>query len=114
MRGVSPAAQQRWQQLSADRRQQCVEWHRRLHRRADYGQVLREARAFAALSDRARDRLRYLNGVLEEIAGTQPVNRRRFLLSLPQRARAIELYRILEQEAPARLAEVRAELARRF
>jgi hypothetical protein len=112
--GANSAAGQRWYQLSADRRQQCIDWYRRLHRRPDYAQVLREARAFAGLSQRQRDRLRYLNTVLDEIIEKQPAHRRRFLLGLPPPARAVELYRTLEQEAPSRLAEVRAELSRRF
>ena len=104
---------QRWCALPKAARQAHVLRYRMVSRRADAPTVFEHARAFAALPAAEQGELRLLSGVLQDVLGQQPAPRQRALLALHQRARAEEVYRILQREQPERLAKLRARFTDR-
>lgn len=101
---------ERWRALPLEEQSQLVGWYRAVARRPDAAVVLRRAREFAALDGKEQEALRLLGQELLQQLEAQPAARRRLLWSLHERARAEEVYRLLEREAPERIAALRRQL----
>jgi len=99
--GISGTGQWReWCGLSRDERLAYVRRYEALRGRADIGEVWRRCAAFAALSPTEQQRRRELREAMEEVLRSQTPARRRALLGLHERARAEQLYRLLEEQSP--------------
>ena len=102
-----PTRWQTWYHLSSAERLVYVRGYRAVTRHTKAVDVFRRARAYAALPREDRERLQLLRGLLWDVINSQPAAHRRLLLSMHERARAEEVYRLLRRNMPHRLAEWR-------
>lgn len=102
-----PTRWQTWYRLSQAERLVYVRGYRAITRHTKAIDVFRRARAYAALSRDGRERLQLLHGLLRDVITSQPAAHRRLLLSMHERARAEEVFRLLKRDMPHRLAEWR-------
>ena len=102
-----PTSWQTWYSISPAERLVYVRGYRAVTRHTKAVDVFRWARAYAALPREARERSRLLHSLLWDVINSQPAAHRRILLSMHERARAEEVFRLLERDMPGRLAEWR-------
>ncbi|MBU0639537.1 MAG: hypothetical protein KKB50_11780 [Planctomycetes bacterium] len=96
----------RWRALPERERLDCVRRYESVVSRPDGEELLRHASEFAALPPTRQQQYRALQRLAEDVIRAEPGARRRWLLSLPPRARALQVYQLLEAKAPGELADV--------
>lgn len=100
-------AWERWQAMSHEQRWDYVRRYQRFSRRADAARVFAQARQFASLPEAAQERLRAVHILATEVLQELPPSQRRSLRALPAQARALRLFRIVEERWPQKLARFR-------
>ncbi len=103
-------AAQRWYALNLEERAALVARYRSITGEADGVRALRRAGRFAREPADEQAKLRLVYEALAQILREQPEHRRRLLVTLPERARADEVHRILARDYPTFLAELRERL----
>jgi len=97
---------QRWYALNLEERAALVARYRSITGEPDGARALRRAGRFARESGEEQAKLRLVHEALAQILREQPEHRRRLLMTLPERARADEVHRILARDYPTLLAEL--------
>lgn len=100
---AAPTRWDKWHALAPAERAAHLADFRDIDRRADARRILDNAAAFSALPASRQDRLRELNYLCDEVIREQAADRQRWLNSIPARARALELYRLIKRDHPERL-----------
>ena len=104
----SQTAWERWREMSLEERWPYVKAYQQVATRRDSREILANAREYGELSADAQARLRSLQQLQAEVLQQQHSTRRRLLISLPPKARAFELMRIIEEDHPERLRALRS------
>jgi hypothetical protein len=105
-----PTRWRAWYSLSSAERLVLVRDYQAVTRHTKATDVFRRARTYAALPSIARERLQALHSMLWDVINSQPAAHRRILRSMHERARAEEVFRLLERDMPYRLAEWREHI----
>ena len=106
------AAWEHWRSLPPSQRAAYVRSYQEIDRQPDGAEILEHAREFAGLPSQEQERLRRLWQLYEDTVRAQPASERHWLLSLPPKVRAVEVYRVLAANAADELALLRSSRTR--